>query len=415
MLGSTLQPAATLPSDLKRINRMQILEIFRAGGAHTASHIADEIGVSRQTVMKAIQFFMQKGLIISLGKRRSGASGGKPPELFSLSTNRYLLSVALWPNRLRGTLMNLRGETVGVRSLEQALPDSVDTAMERTGALSRELLRETGVAPGELLGVCVSTSGIVNYHTNTLKFNSLLPAWGRNIPIAERLAPCFAPGTPILVENVSKVVGRSILRGEDLRNKRVIAVFSSWGGVCASFIENGRILNGKNSLIGEIGHMVIAPDDAERCGCGGYGCFERLVSNERLRQNVAAAADSHPGSILRAVPLPELTVGTVFSASARGDAYARELVSQLAGYFAMALRNISLVFDPELVVLQGEYAAADGYFCEEFARALGSFEYYPEGGSFALQLDRRPIEELDACGAHALLTDHLFSDPALYA
>ena len=414
MVSSASQLTATLPSDLKRSNRMQILEKFRSGDACTASQIAEEIGVSRQTVMKAIQFFASKGLIVSLGKSHSTSVGGKPPELFSLSTQRCLLSVSLWPDRQQLTLMNLRGEVLAARSLPEPLSESVDPAVEIIGAISAELLSDCGRAPEALSGVCVSTSGTVNYRTNTLKFNSLRPAWGRNIPIAERLAPCFAPGTPILVENVAKVVGRSILHKPETERKRMISVFSSWGGVCASFIENDRILNGKDSLIGEIGHMVIAPEDAEECGCGSHGCFERMVSNERLRRNIASTISAHPESALNALDPEKIVVSDVFAASARGDAYARELTTQLARYFAMALRNVSLVFDPELVVLQGEYAAADGAFCAQLQRALSDFRYYPEGGPFELQLDRRPIAELDVRGARVLLIDHLFSDPALY-
>ena len=414
MVSSTTQLTATLPSDLKRSNRMQILEKFRSGNACTASQIAEEIGVSRQTVMKAIQFFTAKGLVVSLGKSHSTSVGGKPPELFSLSTRRYLLSVSLWPDRQQLTLMNLRGETLSARSLPKALSESVDLTMETIGTIAGELLSRCGVAPEALSGVCVSTSGTVNYHTNTLMFNSLCPAWGRNIPIAERLAPYFAPDTPILVENVAKVVGRSILHKPEMERKRMISVFSSWGGVCASFIENDRILNGKDSLIGEIGHMVIAPDDAEECGCGSHGCFERMVSNERLRKNIAATISAHPESALNTLQVEQIAVGDVFAASARVDASARELAAQLARYSAMALRNVSLVFDPELVVLQGEYAAADECFCAQFRRALSDFRYYPESGPFELRLDRRPIAELDVRGAHVLLIDHLFSDPELY-
>ena len=414
MVSSASQLTATLPSDLKRSNRMQILEKFRSGNTCTASQIAEDIGVSRQTVMKAIQFFMAKGLVVSLGKSHSTSVGGKPPELFSLSTKRCLLSVSLWPDRQHLTLMNLRGEILAARSLPELLSESVDAAMERIGAISGELLALCGVASEALSGVCVSTSGTVNYRTNTLKFNSLRPAWGRNIPIAERLAPYFAPGTPILVENVAKVVGRSILHKPELEHKRMISVFSSWGGVCASFIENDRILNGKDSLIGEIGHMVIAPEDAEECGCGSHGCFERMVSNERLRRNIAATIAAHPESSMNALRVEQIAVGDVFAASARGDAYARELASQLARYFAMALRNVSLVFDPELVVLQGEYAAADEVFCNRLRRALSDFRYYPEGGPFELRLDRRSIDELDVRGARVLLIDHLFNDPELY-
>lgn len=121
MSNPASQIVAALPSDLKLSNRMQILEIFKAGGTYTANHIAEQIGVSRQTVMKAIQFFIRKGLIVSTGKAESTNVGGKRPELFSLSPHKYLLCVSLWPDSLHITLLNFLFETVDALSLRQAL------------------------------------------------------------------------------------------------------------------------------------------------------------------------------------------------------------------------------------------------------------------------------------------------------
>ncbi|MCI8524773.1 MAG: ROK family protein [Oscillospiraceae bacterium] len=414
MSSPASQLVAALPSDLKLSNRMQILELFKTGGAYPASQIAQQIGVSRQTVMKAIQFFVRKGLIVSTGKAASTSVGGKRAELFSLSPDKYLLCIALWPDSLHITLLNFLFETVDVISLRQALPPSAGTAMDTIGRIACDMLRHNHIPQERLCGVSISTSGIVDYRSNILKYNSLSPIWGQNVPLAEYLRPYFAPGTPISLENVAKVTGRAFLHEPTLRDKRVLVVFSSWGGVCGCFLEKDRILNGKDSLIGEIGHMTLMPDDPEQCGCGGYGCFERLVSNERLRQNAARSLPDHPESLLNSLSIPELTVETLFSVCGHGDAFARELVSLLAKYFAMAMRNLTLSFDPDVVVLQGEYAAACDFFCEQFHQYLHQFQYYPERGSFTLQLDRRPIQELNVRGGYTLLLDHFFSDATLY-
>ena len=46
-----------LPSDLKRINRRKILEYFRKGETLTAADVPRMSGVSRPTVMRALQYF----------------------------------------------------------------------------------------------------------------------------------------------------------------------------------------------------------------------------------------------------------------------------------------------------------------------------------------------------------------------
>ena len=407
----TAQPA--LPADLKLGNRMQVMEVFKTGGEYTANAISEQIGLSRQTVMKAIQFFVDKGIVVSTGKGDSTSIGGKRPELFSLAFDKFLLCIEIWPCHLRFVLLDLRFNMIDQLLLKQRLPADSGHLLSTVGEISASLLQHNQIHPDHLYGVSVSTPGIVNYQTNSLKFNSLSPAWGANIPIAEALRPYFLPETPILVENVGKMTARSLLHKRELQDKRILVVFSSWG-VSGSFIERDRILHGKNSLIGEIGHMILEPNDSERCGCGGCGCFERLVSNDHLRGKVTRTIGAHPASMLNRVPMEELTVETVFAASAQGDAYARSLVSDLARYFAMALRNITLVFDPNLVVFYGDFAYADDHFQQEFKRQLSEFQYYPEEGPFQLELDRHPIEDLDLRGSYVLLLDHIFSAPALY-
>lgn len=414
MLSPASNLIAAFPSDLKLSNRMQVLEFFKTGGRHSANQVAEAIGLSRQTVMKALLFFLGKGLIVSAGKADSTVAGGKRAELYALSGERYLLSVALWPDHLSMTLLNFRREVVERLPMADHLPASADRLVADIGRAAGELLCRHGIARGALRGVCLSTSGIVDYHGEKLKFNSLAPSWGRSIPIVRMLRPFFAKGTAILIENVAKVVGRSILREEGLEDKRVMTVFSSWGGVCSCFMENKHILSGKNSLIGEIGHMTTAPLDEEICGCGSRGCFEMQVSPKRLRRLAGEMLKDAPDSLLAAMPRSALTIKALFEASRRGDACARRLVARFAGHFALALRNVSLVFDPDLVVLQGEYAEADAHFCAVFDEALRDFGYYPGGAPFALRLDRRPIAELDVEGAHTLLLDQLFGDAKLY-
>ena len=402
-----------LPADLKFGNRTQVMGVFKDGGEYTVNDISERVGLSRQTVMKAVQLFVQKGIIVSAGKGCSTSIGGKRPELFSLAPDKYLLSIELWPNHLRFVMLDLRCRIVARHVIKQPLSADPLCVLQTVGGVSERLLADNGIEKEQLYAVCVSTPGIVDYKTNRLKYSSLSPDWGINIPIADTLAAYFAPQTPIWVENVGKMTAHSLLQEKQLKDKRVLVVFSSWG-LSGCFIDRGHILHGKNSLIGEIGHTILDLNADEHCSCSSAGSFEQLVGNDRLRRQVRSGIEVHPDSILRQIPLEELTVEMLFDASAKADAYARQLVSGLARVFAVALLNVSLTFDPDVVVFHGNYAHADEYFQAELRRYLADFQYYPQGGPFSLYLDPRPIEELNLAGSCAFLLDNMFNDVALY-
>ena len=139
------------------------------------------------------------------------------------------------------------------------------------------------------------------------------------------------------------------------------------------------------------------------------------MSNDRIRRIIAEGRDAHPESPLSRIPADAAAVQAVFDASAAGDPFARGIVEALAGYFAVALKNITLMFNPELVVFQGEYARADDAFWRAVDAHLASFHYYNAARPFRLETDCRAIPDVATLGAYTLLIDRLFSDEAVYS
>lgn len=90
------------------------------------------------------------------------------------------------------------------------------------------------------------------------------------------------------------------------------------------------------------------------------------------------------------------------------------LSGYLAEKFALALRNISLSFDPDVVVFQGDYANADRHFRDTLRGCIGQLQYFPPEGPFELRFDDRDLAEMDAEGAHIALSRLYFSQPELY-
>lgn len=410
---------AARPSDLKLNNRIQILELFKSGAVRSIAEIANEIGISRQTVMKSVQFYLEKGIIVSEGKAASGRMGGKRAELFRISGDQNLFSVLICPDYLHISLFNFRCEVKDTFLQADIAQMGVDEIIEAAGRACAEMMKANRVTTESVRGVCVNVPGIVDRQSGRLRYNSLFPSWGKQVPIVEKIAEFFQPDTLIMMENVAKACGSAFL--QKARRGcfgRGATVFSSWGGISACLIQDGSIVDGKDSLIGEIGHMMIAPEDDELCGCGCRGCFERQVSPSRTRRVMEEYRNQYPESRLFDGELAAVSIGRVFEASRAGDALAQMLSRRAATYFAQALRNLTLIFNPDWVVFQGDYAGADEIFRETLYRELRTFNYYVEADGekspFELKMDDRDISDLSTRGAYTLLLDRLFRDQANY-
>ena len=360
----------------------------------------------------AIQIFCSKNVLMPTGKGASTELGGKKPDCFALRNEKYLLSITLWPGNLNFTLYDLLCRRIASLALPMTLPDDFGEVFTIVETRVNAFLQSLGIQKQAIYGVGLSTAGTIDYKTQHLKYSSLNPKWGADIPVCDYLARIFGTNTVYFIENAGKMTGRAALFDPSLQDRRVLVLFSTWG-LSACLIENGHILNGKDSLIGEIGHMTLDLHERTLCGCGSRGCFERLIDIRRIQAQIAQTPP--PSSSLLFGRKPEsLSLNEIFEASAATDAYARSLVAGLARTFALALRNISLVFNPDVVIFQGDYAHAGVYFDEVLKEEMCSFRYFPKEGAFETRYDTRALFELDAKGAALTLADIYFNDPGLY-
>lgn len=401
-----------VPSALKYQNRQQILSCFRDHQEHSVADVVSRTGISKLTVMRAIQFFCGKNILVSSGKGESTEQGGKRPEFFRFGSRQYLLTITLWPESLCLSLFSMDLKELCRSSFSWIIPATPEIAFTFVREQAMSLLQQAGLRKEDLYGVSLSTSGIVDYDTLVLKYSVHSPEWGTDIPVGEYLKDIFGDKPYYFIENAGKCISRAILAEQLHPKKRMLILFTSWG-LSGALVQDGKILSGRDSLIGEIGHMILDPRDTEECSCGSYGCLERLVSVARLRKRIST--DPPPASSPLAKLAPEaVTLNHLFFASQQQDPYARIHVAYLADCFSALLRNVALVFNPETVVFVGDYAIADDFFDQRMRQKFHQFHYLATSTPIDVRYDTRLLPELDARGGAIAMLDHFFADPALY-
>ncbi len=396
--------------DMRIAGRVQVIDAILALGDCTAQDISEHIGLSRQTVMKAIRYFLTIGVLEELGKGDSTATGGKRPILYGFTRSQYFLCISLWPRETRLVLYTIGKIHVDTLSLSVPLPDTLQETMENAGKLAETLLQKHGIPIQAVKGVSISTCGTVSRETGLLLYNAQRPSWGRNVPMLQYLTPFFAPGTMFVLDKAGKMAAQAEQLNPNLQNKRAVVFFTAWD-LSASLIERRRTLSGKNNLIGEIGHMIIYSGDHETCYCGGRGCAERMCHISRIRYLMDQARDQYPPSSLEAVK-DTMTIPEFFEHSRAGDPLARYISIGMGWVFGTTLRNMSLTFDPDLVIFQGDYAYADETFQESLLSELDKFSLLPKG-SFTIEYDRRPLHELDSIGSFMTIAYRYFTSRTL--
>ncbi len=405
---------AAMPKDLKVVNREKILSTIAQSEQIMLNEIAEATGISRQTIVKAIESFVEQGIVVSLGKGKSTSLGGKRPEIYSFNKEyMYNICVRLENHVLKVVLTNLKNEIICVKSKPHGQNEPLENIIWDFKNIYAEIMLENRLPDEKIYMVGVCMGGITDEDTGVMRYNSLYPNWGRDIPIVGMFKTILPENVDVYVCNEAKMTGYAELYyNKALLEKSYVAIYTL-DGIAAGYIDKGKIMMGSHTLIGEIGHMTLDANDVEICQCGSCGCFERLVSIDRLYNRVINS-NNYEQSVLYRYGAG-LTMDNIFNAAENDeDELAMETVRYIAKYFSMAIKNIIINIDPEIIIIQGTYASAGVYFHKQLLKNLGTFKYMPRENSVEITYDNREIWHLAVMGISMCLVDRFMNNDAMY-
>lgn len=144
-------------------------------------------------------------------------------------------------------------------------------------------------------------------------------------------------------------------RGGGQGNQNMVMV-TLGTGVGGGIIINGQILIGTNGAGGEIGHIVMEPNERERCGCGKTGCLEQYASATGIVRLARRKLEKFEGdTVLKA---ETVTAKDVFDAVKEGDKAAIEIAEEFGRYLGHGLATVSALVDPSIYVIGGGVSKA---------------------------------------------------------
>ena len=222
------------------------------------------------------------------------------------------------------------------------LPDVAATIQERLKKLPEN----------SVLGVGVGVPSPMTQDGVAIKSVNL--GW-ENYPVAAELL--HLTGLPVYAANDVNVASLGELwKGSAVGYSNAI-VLTLGTGIGGGLIVNGHLVNGETGSAGEIGHIIVNPQETERCACGRKGCLEQYASATglvRMAERRLSATSAH--SILR--EKNPLTAKDIFDAAKAGDAIAVELVESFGQILGSALSDMACVLNPEIIVIGGGVSKA---------------------------------------------------------
>jgi glucokinase len=163
---------------------------------------------------------------------------------------------------------------------------------------------------------------------------------------------------PVCADNDARVALVAEVLWGAARGRRNVLLLTLGTGVGGAALVDGVILRGASGAACHLGHVTLDIRGG-LCICGNYGCLETCFSSRAIESGYFAhlhRASSARLALDDAGRIP--TTEAIFQAAAEGDPSARRVLDLAFESLTAALVSFLHVFDPELLILGGNIAAA---------------------------------------------------------
>ncbi len=285
---------------------------------------------------------------------------------------------------IKGMVLDADGKVR--RELSRPTPSSEGAAavLAVIGGLIREL-----ASAGEIVSVGVGTPGGVDREGVIVGIAANIPGW-YGTRLGEQIAAMAK--APCGVRNDGNIAAFAewVVRGGRSRGLLFVGLGTGIGG---GYIEDGRILGGRNDMALEIGHIVVEPH-GRPCNCGVDGCSEAYASGPSIGRiatalgrgedavlgtlaRAASPASSWQGSALaaRALSGELFNAREVYEAYRNGDLLAIAADAIASEALARAISTALAMLAPDTVVIGGGVPAGAPHLVGRIADLVSRYVY----------------------------------------
>ncbi len=325
-------------TSLREANRARIVNAIKRHGGLTQIELAGATGLSPATVSNIVKELSSSGVLNTSQSIRSGRRAQHVTLAHALG---LVVGVHVSTRHMRIALADVAHTVVAEHHMPLAKDHRADNELDKVSLLLTDMLESVDARRDEVLAVGVAVPAPIDQATHTVARLGMMRGWD-GVPIAESLERRVK--RPVFVDNSANLTALAESRlgsGRGVRNSVTLDIADTIG---AGLTLNGALYRGSHGIAGEFGHMVVR-ENGPLCRCGNRGCLEAIAGGPAILDELR----DHLGS---------LKLGDVVAQAKAGDARCIRAIGDAGRHVGEATANLCNLFDPELVVVDGELARA---------------------------------------------------------
>lgn len=357
----------TLSNYKWQVLRQAVVKRLLSTGNATITELSMDLQSSVPTITKAVNELLFEGYMIDMGKVTNNS--GRRPSLYSINpTCAYFLGVEVGVASISIGLQNIKNEFVSLEmGISFTLINTQESLLEFC-TLINSYIEDCSVERNMIVGACINLSGRINSKEG-FSYNFF---YKENRPLTEIISEQI--NLAVQLENDSRAMAfGEFMEGVVDDEQNVIFLNYGWG-VAIGIITDGKLYYGKSGYSGEFGHSAIFDNDI-MCQCGKMGCLETEISGWSLVNQFRDAINEGKQSRVKLdKDLISSEHRTIIDGAIKlEDSLCVDLIttqSEKMGRYLSVLLNI---FNPELLVIGGDFAQLEDYALLPIKAALKKY------------------------------------------
>lgn len=263
---------------------------------------------------------------------------------------KYVLALDLGGTNSVFGIVDQEGNILHTDSFSTPSYSDIDAYVQKCADTVKKLCEHIGgLQTVQALGIGAPD---VNYWEQTIENATNLP-WKGIVPLAEKLHKSL--NIPVRMTNDAKAAALGEMRFGAAKGMKDFIVLTLGTGVGSGIVVNGKLVYGKRSFAGELGHVSVRPENGRPCPCGRKGCLEVYCSATGVAQTAREllASGQYPDSLLYKVDRDKLNSKQVYDAAKAGDTLANDVFAFTGKILGEGCADFATFSDPEAFIFFG--------------------------------------------------------------
>lgn len=348
------------PANLRKGNYEAILDSLYRNKSMTVSDLYSKTGISKTTILKLLAIMQEDEIVVQDGKVTESDELGRKPVMYKVNENyKYIISLVLDVHSCFVRIMNFNYDILADEEYEYDSERDYEELLNLAVKTMKKNVALTNIPSDKIEYIVISGAGIIKQRQGIISIP--LGHWEKEINIVNDLKNKLQWDIKILLGNVSHFSGfGEIANNFSLEEKRLATIFF-WKDHCGgALIDKGKLVEGSNNLIGEIGYINMPVRSEEQTYQHTAERFANLIgATGTLTYAYHIGAQYKTSLLTDKINSYTLCIDDIFSALRENDPLALKIIERNAYYFAMLIQNIIIIFDPSHIILQGFYHKAN--------------------------------------------------------